>query len=116
MRSSSWFIAIALSVSGLACAGSGVQTDTTRLSRLSAAGGLGGLWVGSQEAQPEGDIRVAYEGDDAKSDLWMKKAPELNIENVREKHTPRLDWVLNRMTSDTTSTFVEASDPTKARQ
>lgn len=116
MRSSSLFIAIALSVSGLACAGSGIQTETTPWSRLSADGGLGSLWGGSQEAQPEGDIQVAYQGDDATIDLWMKRGPELNTENVREKHTPRLDWVLNRLTLDTTSTFVEASHPSKARQ
>jgi len=116
MRSSSLFIAIALSVSGLACAGSGVQIDTTRLSRLSAERGLGGLWVDSQEAQSEQDIQLTYRGDDAMSDLWVKRGPELNTENMPEKQTPRLDWVLNRLTTDATSTFVEASDPTKARQ
>jgi len=116
MRSSSLFIAIALSVSGLACAGRGVQIDTTRMSRHSAEGGLGGLWVGSQEAQSHGDIQLTYRGDDATSDLWMKRGPELNTENMREKQTPRLDWALNRLTPDTTSTFVEASHPTKARQ
>jgi len=116
MRSSSLFIAIALSVSGLACASSSVQTETTRISRVSAGEGLGGLWVASQEAQPEGDVRVASQNDEAVSDLWIKKGSELNAEDMPRQDTPRLDWALSRLTPASASTFVTASHPAKARQ
>lgn len=116
MRSSSLFIAIALSASGLACASSSVQTETTRLSRVSAGEGLGGLWVASQDAQPEGDIRVAHQNDEAVSDLWIKTGSELKTEDMPRQETPRLDWALSRMTPASASTFVAASQPTKARQ
>lgn len=116
MRSSSLFIAIALSVSGLACASSGVQTETTRLSRVSAGEGLGGLWVASREAPPEGDVRVAHQDDEAVSDLWIKNGSKLNAEDKPRQDTPRLDWALSRLTPASTLTFVAASHPTKTRQ
>jgi len=116
MRSSPLFIAIALSVSGLACASSSVQTETTRLSRVSAGESLGGLWVASQEAQPEGDVRVAHQNDEAVSDLWIEADTQLNAEDMPRPDTPRLDWALSRLTPASTSTFVAASHPTKAHQ
>lgn len=116
MHRSSLFIALTLSVSGLACTGSGVQTETTRLSRVSPGGELGGLWVASQEAQPRGEIRVAGQYDEAASDLWIKGGSELSTERIPAQETPRLDWVLNRLTPSSTPTFVAASRPTKARQ
>ena len=115
MRNSPLFIAIALSVSGLACAGSSAQTQTMRLSRVSAEQGLDPLWVGSQEVRSNEEVQLAYQSEEATSDLWMKRGPDSNTDNIPEKQTPRLDWVLNRITPDATSTFVEASHPSKGR-
>lgn len=115
MRNSTLITAIALAVSVTACASSGAHTETTRLSRLSAEQGLGGLWVGSEEAQPGGEILVARHDDEARADLWMKTGTESNPEGTPRQPTPRLDWVLHRLTPSSTSSFVESSWPSRAR-
>ncbi len=115
MRNSTLITAIVLAVSVTACAGSGAHTETTRLSRLSAAQGLGGLWVGSEEGQPQGEILVARHDEEAGADLWMKTGAESIPEGMPRQHTPRLDWVLHRLTPSSTSSFVESSRPSRAR-
>ncbi len=115
MRNSTLLIAIALSVSGTACAGYGAHTETTRVARFSSVQGLGGLWVGSQESLPEGEILVARHADEARSDLWMKDHAESTAEEMPRQQTPRLDWAIHRLTPGTTSSFVESSQSTRAR-
>lgn len=115
MRNSFMFIAIAASLAGTACAGSSVRSETTRVSRVSV-GGLGGLWISSPAVASEGEIRVASREEEPTSDLWIKKAPELDPAAFPEKQTPRLDYALQRLTPGSTATFVEVSKQNRARQ
>jgi len=115
MRNSTLLVAIALSVSCIACAGSGAHTETTRLTRLSGGQGIGGLWVGSQDAQPQGEILVARNDDEARGDLWMKSGSESTAEEMPRQQTPRLDWVIHRVTPSSTSSFVESNRSSRVR-
>lgn len=115
MRNSTLTTAVTLSLSVTACAGSVAQTETTRVSRISVAQGLDGLWVGSKEAQPEAEILVARHDDEARTDLWMKTGTESIPEAMPRQQTPRLDWALHRMTPSSTWSFVESSRPSRAR-
>ena len=114
MHRSTWLVAIALSVSGSACAKSGTQTSTQPLSHR-LAGGLGGLWVATPDPQPEGEVRIASQ-DDQKADLWMKRSTEENPDALPVRQSPRLDYVIRRVTPDSTTTFLRASTQTNARQ
>lgn len=115
MQSSSLFIAAALSVFTLGCAGSGVHTESPRLSRFSGGEGISDLWVPARESQSQEDIQVMYRSE-ATSDLWMKKGFESDTGDGRDTLTPRIDWVLNRLAPSSSITFVEASHPTTAHQ
>lgn len=115
MRNSTLFVAIALSVSCTACAGYGAHTETTRLTRLSDGQGIGGLWVTSPDAQPRGEILVARHDDEARGDLWMEAPSGPSDLEMARQETPRLDWVLQRLTPSSSSSFVESSQPSRAR-
>ena len=117
MHSSTSLVAIALSVLAGACSASGAQMNTTPLSHRFASGGLDGLWVAAPEEHPEGEVRAAYLSDEPKADLWMKRGSESTTDDgFPTRVTPRLDYVLRRITPDSTSTFVRASYPSTARK
>jgi hypothetical protein len=109
------FIAATLATVGVGCSVSTHQTETTRLSRLTTDDGLGGLWVSSEPARPEGELRYTERGNDT-GDLWMKTGAEGKPEGVVERPTPRLDLAMKLMYPQPTAVSAHARNQARAFQ
>ena len=115
MKSSTSFVVVLLSLSAMACAGSGAHTRPARLSGPSAGEGLGSLWIPSEGTRSGEDIEVAYHRK-AHSDLWMQPEIAPNTQNGPREPRPRLDSVLSRLTPRTSFDVLRASHPVRAQQ
>lgn len=98
MRSSTSLIVLTFAAATIGCTSSTHQTGTTGWSRVTASEGLGNLMASTQTPRPEGRLHVAEVGEEVPSDLWMKKGSESDARDLVARPTPRLDWVLYRMT------------------